>query len=62
MWIIIIIIIIIINIDINNSNNIYFLIIIIIIIINEITVETSCYFHNPIGRGAGVKLNVVGRG
>ena len=40
MWIIIIII----NIDINNSNNIYFLIIIIIITINEITVETSCYF------------------
>ena len=42
-----------INIDINNSNNIYFLllllfiiiIIIIIIIINEITVETSCYFR-----------------
>ena len=54
MWIIIIItIIIIINIDINNSNNIYFLlllllpliIIIIIITINEITVETSCYFR-----------------
>ena len=57
MWIIIIIIIII-DIDINNSNNIYFLllllliiiffiiiIIIIIIIINEITVETSCYFR-----------------
>ena len=44
MWIIIIII----NIDINNSNNIYFLLIIIIIIIitiNEITVETSCYFR-----------------
>ena len=37
MWIIIII-----NIDISNSNNIYF---IIIIIINEITVETSCYFR-----------------
>ena len=52
MWIIfiiIIIIIIIINIDINNSNNIYFLLLIIIIIIiltiNEITVETSCYFR-----------------
>ena len=45
MWIIIIIIIIIIiNIDINNSNNIYFLLII-IITINEITVETSCYFR-----------------
>ena len=47
MWIIIIIIII--NIDINNSNNMYFLLlllfIIIIIIINEITVETSCYFR-----------------
>ena len=43
MWIIIIIIII--NIDINNSNNIYFLLIIIIITINEITVETSCYFR-----------------
>ena len=43
MWIIIIIII---NIDINNSNNIYFLLLfIIIIIINEITVETSCYFR-----------------
>ena len=47
MWIITIIII---NIDINNSNNIYFLllliiIIIIIITINEITVETSCYFR-----------------
>ena len=49
MWIIIII-----NIDINNSSNIYFLvlvlllliiIIIIIITINEITVETSCYFR-----------------
>ena len=44
-------IIIIINIDVNNSNNIYFLLllllllIIIIIIINEITVETSCFFH-----------------
>ena len=49
MWIIIIItiiifIIIIINIDINNSNNIYFLLLI-IITINEITVETSCYFR-----------------
>ena len=48
MWIIITIII---NIDVNNSNNIYFLllllfiIIIIIIIINEITVETLCYFR-----------------
>ena len=40
----IITIIIIINIDINNSNNIYFLLII-IIIINEITVETSCFFR-----------------
>ena len=51
MWIIIII-----NIDINNSSNIYFLVlvlvllvllllIIIIITINEITVETSCYFR-----------------
>ena len=45
MWIIIIIIIIIIiNIDINNSNNIYFLLLF-LFIINEITVETSCYFR-----------------
>ena len=46
MWIIIIIIIII-NIDINNSNNIYFLLLFLFIIgiINEITVETSCYFR-----------------
>ena len=45
MWIIIIIIIIIIiNIDINNSNNIYFLLLL-LITINEITVETSCYFR-----------------
>ena len=46
--IIIIIIIIIINIDINNSNNIYFLLLLLLpllITINEITVETSCYFR-----------------
>ena len=47
MWIIfiIIIIIIIINIDINNSNNIYVLLLLLLITINEITVETSCYFR-----------------
>ena len=48
MWIIIIIIIIIINIDINYSNNIYFLLLLFIIIINEITVETSCYFRTEL--------------
>ena len=38
-------IIIIINIDIKNSNNIYFLLLLLLITINEITVETSCYFR-----------------